>query len=106
PNQWVKEERRYKLLYQRLIALIDGCDAALALPGGPGTLTEIAVMWNLLLTGSIPPRLLVVIGPAWENTFNTLMKEQDAYIPDYQRKWLHFTEDINSAYNQLNGQFG
>ena len=32
PNRWVKEERRYKTLNERLQALIDGCDAALVLP--------------------------------------------------------------------------
>ncbi len=102
PNQWVKEERRYKLLYQRIIALIDGCDAALALPGGPGTLTEISVMWNLLLTGSIAPRLLVLIGPGWKQTFDTLLIQQDAYIPHEQRKWLHFADDIYNANSLLN----
>src|SRR5574339_491820 len=42
-NRWVKEERRKKTLFERLQGLIEGCDAALALPGGPGTLTEIAL---------------------------------------------------------------
>src|SRR5512133_1968718 len=39
-NSWVKEERKFETLRQRLDGLIDGCDAAIALPGGPGTLTE------------------------------------------------------------------
>jgi uncharacterized protein (TIGR00730 family) len=43
-NQWVKEERRKKSLIERLQALIEGCDAAIALPGGAGTLTEISVL--------------------------------------------------------------
>jgi len=42
-NAWVKEEWRKKTLMERLEGLIEGCDAALALPGGPGTLTEIAL---------------------------------------------------------------
>ena len=37
PNPWVTEEMRFPTLHQRLFALIDNCDAALALPGGVGT---------------------------------------------------------------------
>jgi uncharacterized protein (TIGR00725 family) len=103
PNQWVKEERRYKLLYQRIIALIDGCDAAIALPGGPGTLTEISVMWNLLLTGSIAPRMLILIGAGWMATFDTLFDRHNAYIPSEQRHWLHFAKDIHTANQLLDG---
>ena len=44
PNRWVKEERRKQTLIERLIGLIEGCDAAMALPGGAGTLTEISLI--------------------------------------------------------------
>ena len=46
-NRWVKEEWRKQTLIERLQALVEGCDAALALPGGPGTLTEVSLMWNI-----------------------------------------------------------
>ena len=36
--RWVKEEIKKKTLIERLQVLIEGCDAAIALPGGPGTL--------------------------------------------------------------------
>ena len=58
PNQWVKEERRKKSLMDRLYGLIDGCEAAIALPGGAGTLTEVSLMWNLMIVESLPPGLL------------------------------------------------
>jgi hypothetical protein len=35
PNPWVQEEMRYPTLRQRLFALIENCDAAIALPGAP-----------------------------------------------------------------------
>jgi predicted Rossmann-fold nucleotide-binding protein len=41
-------------LHERLLALIDGCDAAIALPGGVGTLLEIAMMWNRMIVDAIP----------------------------------------------------
>src|SRR5258706_7067007 len=37
-NAWVQEERRYPTVRARLDALIEGCQAAIALPGGPRTL--------------------------------------------------------------------
>ena len=40
-NAWVKEERRFATLQERLNELILACDAAIALPGGPGTLAEV-----------------------------------------------------------------
>ncbi len=49
PNAWVKEERRFNTLQERLYELIQACDAAIALPGGPGTLTEVALTWNLMI---------------------------------------------------------
>ena len=52
-NQWVQEEWKKETLIERLQALVMECDAALALPGGPGTLAEIAVTWNLMIIGSL-----------------------------------------------------
>src|SRR5512147_1733313 len=52
-NAWVMEEIRKKTLVERLHTLIHESDAALALPGGPGTLTEISLMWNLMIVESL-----------------------------------------------------
>jgi len=38
PNPWVVEEVQYPTLKMRLYALIETCDAAIALPGGIGIL--------------------------------------------------------------------
>lgn len=101
PNAWVKEEHRYPTLRTRLFALIDSCDAALALPGGPGTLAEISIMWNHLLTGSITPRPLILIGAGWQRNFEQFYTSFDAYIPEAQRKWLEFAPDVEIAFQIL-----
>ena len=103
PNSWVMEEKRYPTLPERVIALIEGCDAAFGLPGGPGTLTEIAMMWNLLLTDSITPRPLILIGAGWYDTFQTLLSRQGEFIPENQRRWLSFAPDVQAGYQLLNG---
>jgi uncharacterized protein (TIGR00730 family) len=100
-NGWVREERKKQTLLSRLQELIEGCDAAMALPGGPGTLTEITLMWNLMLVRSIPRRPLILIGRGWQSTFDQFFKELDVYIPMEQRELLYFAEDVKTAVNKL-----
>lgn len=100
-NPWVLEEWRCRNLHDRIARLIDGCEAALALPGGPGTLAEIALTWNLLLTGSIAPKPLILIGPGWQSTFKMFIMTFDEYIPLSQRAWLSFAEDEQIAVDEL-----
>lgn len=96
-NAWVQEERRFPTLRARLFELIDACDAAIALPGGPGTLTEISLMWNQMLINAIPPRPLILIGSGWKAVMDCLFDRQASYIPSNQRAWLSFAEDVEPA---------
>jgi uncharacterized protein (TIGR00730 family) len=101
PNQWVVEERRFITLRERLFALIDGCDAALALPGGAGTLGEIALMWNEMTIGAIKVRPLILIGAGWQDIFVEVFSSQGAYIPEVARHLLTFVDNIEDAVQEL-----
>lgn len=101
PNRWVQEEIRFDTLRQRLYTLIDECDAALVLPGGIGTLAELAVMWSQLQTGSIVHRPLILIGPEWRTVLDTFFIQLGAYVPERHRKLLSFAPDIYQAYAML-----
>lgn len=101
PNQWVKEEWRRQSLIQRLQALVEGCDAALALPGGPGTLTEIALTWNLMIIGSMRRRPLILIGDGWQTVIDQAYRSLDPYIPAAQRELLQFAPDPGSAVQMM-----
>jgi len=103
PNRWVIEECRKKTLFERLQALVEESDAALALPGGPGTLTEIALTWNLMIIGSLHRRPLILIGDGWQSVFDQVFTQLDGYTPAYQREMLIFAKDIHTAVNQLEG---
>jgi uncharacterized protein (TIGR00725 family) len=105
PNAWVQEEMRFKTLNERLYALIENCDAALALPGGPGTLAEIALMWNKLITGALPPRPLILIGEGWQATFNQFFATLGVFTPQEQRRFLSFVPDIQNAVRKLQADF-
>src|SRR5215207_9090746 len=100
-NAWVMEEMRVKTLMERLHALIHESDAALALPGGPGTLAEISLMWNLMIVESLHRRPLILIGDGWQSVFDQLFKGLDAYVPAHQREILRFAKDVQTAAGML-----
>src|SRR5512141_1416220 len=100
-NAWVMEEIRKKTLVERLHTLIHESDAALALPGGPGTLAEISVMWNLMIVESLHRRPLILIGRGWQSTFDQFFKEFNSYVSAQQREILKFAEDVKTAVKML-----
>ncbi len=101
PNPWVQEEMRYPTLRQRLYALIDNCDAALALPGGIGTLAEIAILWSQMQTGAIAPRPLILIGPGWQTTLETFFDTLGEYTAAKHRHLLTLAPDVETAFRIL-----
>jgi len=104
PNSWVKEEIRHATLRDRLNALIDLCDAAIALPGGIGTLAEIACMWSGMQTRSIPIRPLILVGAGWKQTLESLAATQNTYIVQDHYSLLTFTENAEAAFLALKKQ--
>jgi uncharacterized protein (TIGR00730 family) len=100
-NAWVKEERRFATLQERLNELILACEAAIALPGGPGTLTEIALTWNLMIVASIPPKPLILTGAGWRSAMESFYNSFEAYVPQNQRDLLHFAPNIQEVVHLL-----
>ncbi|MEJ5241814.1 MAG: LOG family protein [Anaerolineales bacterium] len=97
PNRWVKEEWRCETLIERLQRIIRASQAWIALPGGPGTLTEIALTWNLMIIGSIPTRPLILIGDGWRRLFEQMFNDLGTYTPLSQRSLLRFAADEQAA---------
>jgi uncharacterized protein (TIGR00730 family) len=100
-NPWVIEEIRRKTLIERLHSLIHESDAALALSGGPGTLTEITLMWNLMIVESLHRRPLILVGDGWQSLFDQFFKAFQTYIPVHQREILGFAKDVQTAVKML-----
>jgi uncharacterized protein (TIGR00730 family) len=101
-NAWVHEERKFETLHQRLDALINGCDAAIALPGGPGTMTEISLMWNLMIVDAIHRRPLILVGHGWQSILDQAYFEMGDYFVESQRAILLLSPDIYDAVRLLN----
>ncbi|MCD4673708.1 MAG: LOG family protein [Anaerolineaceae bacterium] len=101
-NQWVHEEWNYPTLHDRLNALIEGGDgAAIALPGGAGTLAEIIMLWNRMITEGLPRRPLVLIGKDWQAVFTTFLRAQSDYIDPEAAQFLMFAEDVPQTITRL-----
>ncbi len=100
-NRWVKEERKRATLVERMTALIRAADAAIALPGGVGTLAEITLTWNLLVVEALPPRPLILVGSGWQPVFDQFFRSFESYTSSKQRDLLRFAEDAKTAVKLL-----
>ena len=65
-SRWVKERVHAPDLFERLRHIISRADGFVAVSGSVGTITEILLTWNLLLTRARPPAPLVLLGAPWK----------------------------------------
>ncbi|MBN2257128.1 MAG: LOG family protein [Anaerolineaceae bacterium] len=101
-NRWVSEIRCEKTLFDRLNVLIRESDAWMALPGGPGTLVEISLVWNLLIIHAVPSRPLILVGQSWKRVMDIFKKEHALYLPESGEQQLIFADSAKQAITLLN----
>jgi uncharacterized protein (TIGR00725 family) len=65
PNRFLSEEVSARTLFERLEALVES-EALIALPGGAGTLGEVALAWNLRQMDLMPRKPVVLVGRDWK----------------------------------------
>lgn len=75
-NIWVKEEIRYDSLVDRIVHLVSQNSGMIVLPGGIGTLSELALGWNLLQVNELSARPLITIGSMWQETIKAFMRPE------------------------------
>ncbi len=103
-NQWVKEEIKFASLSERLYHLVKFCDAAIALGGGIGTLSEVSLVWSLIQTREIKPKPMIVVGPLWRDTLSGFIHSANGYIREEDKKLILFASDVEEAIKLLNTQ--
>lgn len=64
-NAWVEEEIRVRTWQERLLKLVELGAGYVVLPGGTGTLVELAVVWEWINKGFLPEKPVVVLGQFW-----------------------------------------
>lgn len=95
PNEWVMQEIRYETLQDRLLHLVKENDGMIVLPGGIGTLSEMALAWSLMQVGEINSRPLSLLGETWHETVTTF--NDPAFIHPQHLAQLHFASSPESA---------
>ena len=75
PNNTLSEEIRSRNFFDRMGTMIEEAQAWLVLPGGLGTLAEVAMTWDLLAIRVLEPRPLLLYGQMWEPIIDTLSSE-------------------------------
>jgi len=79
-NPYISEEVRTRSFPERLMTLIERGDAYIVLPGGTGTLAELALAWEMMNKGSLSrtvggPKPLLVMAPYWQPVIDCLRQE-------------------------------
>jgi uncharacterized protein (TIGR00730 family) len=74
-NEFVDKEIRTFDIFDRIKEMIAMSDGFIALPGGTGTLLEIAAVMEHVNKGLIPPKPLIVIGRSWEGVAKDISYE-------------------------------
>jgi len=100
-NPWVKEVRQFSTLRERLWDLLANSDVAIAMPGGIGTLAEIAMLWNHLIIRSLPVKGLIIIGEGWKNVFDVFFRDLGMFIHEEDQRNIHFVADIAGAEQKI-----
>jgi uncharacterized protein (TIGR00730 family) len=79
-NLWIVEEIRTHSFLERLTTLIERGDAYVVLPGGTGTLAELALVWEMMNKSALAKTVggrkpLLVMKPYWQPVIECLKQE-------------------------------
>ncbi|MEY3150582.1 MAG: LOG family protein [Chloroflexi bacterium] len=103
-NRWVVEEVRFANLRDRVHYLVAECAAAVALPGGIGTLSEIALTWSLIQTSEVLPKPLLLVGELWAAVMRTFLAGADGLITEKDRVLVDVVPDVEAVVPRLQAQ--
>lgn len=86
-NPYIVEEVHTHSFPQRLMTLVERGDAYVVLPGGTGTLAELALCWEIMNKRSLQKAMggrkaLLVAAPYWQPVIDCLRQEQELNCAD------------------------
>ena len=97
PNRYLTDKVATDHFYDRLQNLITRSVGFVALRGGMGTVTEVSLVWNKLVTRVIGPRPLVLVGDCWKPVVEAW--KQYLVVSDADTKFLDFADTAEEATN-------
>ena len=101
-NQWVIEEIKCPTLRERLLHLVDNCHGAIVMPGGIGTLSELALLWSFIQVGELSPRPVIAVGGLWQRTMAAFIDE--AYVRPAHQALITTVRTADEAVKKMVGQ--
>ena len=97
PNRRIGQEIRWRTHRQRLFRLIEIGQAMIALPGGMGGLSKVALAWSLLQTQEISPSPLVVVRKGCRRALTAFSETADGYLLPEDAALVSFDADGAAA---------
>ena len=99
PNGWVHEERKTGSMPARIERMAVESDAFVVVHGGLGTLAELALVWDMILTGEVRARPFVVVGQEWPQVVASI--REHTQMGSSALKLLTFVETPEAAATHL-----
>jgi len=100
PDNHLSEEIRARDFFSRMQMLIEETDAYLVLPGGLGTLAEMAMSWDLQAIGVLEARPIILYGDTWTPLLEPL-KESLIWSVDDAFSMLRHCRNADEVLNAL-----
>jgi len=75
PNKYIDEEIRTENVFERIEVMMNNSDAFVILPGGTGTLLELAACLEYINKGLMEPKPIIALGSFWEKALACLRDE-------------------------------
>lgn len=101
PNPYLKTVIPSRDFYGRLERLIMDSDGYVAMRGGMGTVTEISLVWNKLVTGVMSVKPLVLVGDCWRKVIEGI--RQHLVVSERDLSYLTFVSTAAEAVEALKG---
>jgi uncharacterized protein (TIGR00730 family) len=95
PNRYLTDKVASNHFYERLQNLITRSVGFVALKGGMGTVTEIALVWNKMQTRVLEKRPLVLVGDCWKGVVEAW--QQNLVVNEADVSLLDFADDAETA---------
>lgn len=74
-NPWIDDVHPSRTLFERIEHLVALGDAFIILPGGTGTLLELAAVLELTAKGLVAPRPIILLGDYWRTVVDLTLGE-------------------------------
>lgn len=102
-NAWVKQEKKFDSLQERLNYLVANADGFVVMPGGIGTLSELSLVWSLMQIGAIRKGPIICYGPLWEKIIEDIINTE--YVIREQKELVKVVGTVELVISEVCSYF-